>query len=223
MRILIIEDDNELCHILKRQLNKKGHSCDICNNGEDALFYVLKQIYDIIVLDRMLPEKDGITILKEVRHKNIKTPVIMLTAMNTIQNKIEGFDSGADDYLVKPFSIDELFARIRALARRPFKINSENILSISNITLKIDESRLYSDSGTCNLSKRENELLQFFIKNINVVLTRETLISKIWGNSDSITESNLENFISFLRKRLRLIHSNVSLKTIRGIGYKLED
>lgn len=223
MRILIIEDDNELCTILSEKLNLRGYSCDICNNGDDAFFYVLKQVYDLIILDRMLPEKDGLTILNEIRNKNIKTPVIMLTAMNTLQNKIEGLDSGADDYLVKPFSIDELFARIRALIRRPPKINSENIISISDITLNINESVLHSHYASCNLSKRESELLEFLMKNINVVLTREMLISNIWGSSSSITESNLENFVSFLRKRLRIVKSRASLKTVRGIGYRLEE
>lgn len=223
MRILIIEDDKDLCDILSKQLAKKDFLCDICNDGEDAMFYALQQTYDIIILDRMLPQKDGIAILNEIRANNINTPVIMVTAMNTIENRIEGLDSGADDYLVKPFAIEELFARIRALVRRPSNIVNNDILNFSNISLNINETSLHSRDKSCTLSKRETDLLAFFIKNKNIVLTREMILTRVWGADSMVTDSNLDNFICFLRKRLKVVNSDAKIKTIRGTGYRLEE
>ena len=223
MRILMIEDDKDLCTIVSEQLSKNGYTTDICNNGDEAMFYAMKKTHDIIILDRMLPEKDGLTILKEIRKNNVTTPVIMVTAMNTIEHRIEGLDTGADDYLVKPFAMEELFARIRALIRRPTKIISCDTLNFSNITLNINESKLISDNASCDLSKRETDLLSFFIKNKNQVLTREIILTRVWGADSSVTDSNLDNFISFLRKRLKLVNSNATLKTVRAVGYRLEE
>lgn len=223
MRILIIEDDKDLCTIVSEQLNKSGYATDICNNGDEAMFYAMKKTHDIIILDRMLPEKDGLTILKEIRKNNVTTPVIMVTAMNTIEHRIEGLDTGADDYLVKPFAMEELFARIRALIRRPTKLISCDTLNFSNITLNINESKLISDNASCDLSKRETDLLAFFIKNNKQVLTREIILTRVWGADSSVTDSNLDNFISFLRKRLRIVNSNATLKTVRAVGYRLEE
>lgn len=223
MRILMIEDDKDLCTIVSEQLNKNGYATDICNTGDEAMFYAMKKTHDLIILDRMLPEKDGLTILKEIRKNNVTTPVIMVTAMNTIEHRIEGLDAGADDYLVKPFAMEELFARIRALVRRPTKIISCDTLNFSNITLNINESKLISDNASCDLSKRETDLLAFFIKNKNQVLTREIILTRVWGADSSVTDSNLDNFISFLRKRLRLVNSNATLKTVRAVGYRLEE
>ena len=221
--ILIIEDDNDLCCIMKTELQKNNFKVDICNDGDDALFYTNIQTYDIIILDRMLPNKDGIEILNEMRKNNICTPVIMVTAMDTIQNKIEGLDSGADDYLVKPFVMEELFARIRALTRRPSQIINNDTLSFSNISLNINQNILESDSAICTISKRESDLLAFFIKNKSQVLTREMILTRVWGADSEVTDSNLDNFICFLRKRLKTVKSKASLKTVRGVGYRLED
>lgn len=223
MNILIIEDDNDLCCIMKTELQKNNFKVDICNDGDDSLFYTNSQTYDIIILDRMLPNKDGIEILNEMRKNNICTPVIMVTAMDTIQNKIEGLDSGADDYLVKPFVMEELFARIRALTRRPSQIINNDTLSFSNISLNINQNILESDSAICTISKRESDLLAFFIKNKSQVLTREMILTRVWGADSEVTDSNLDNFICFLRKRLKTVKSKASLKTVRGVGYRLED
>jgi DNA-binding response OmpR family regulator len=223
MRILMIEDDKDLCTIVSEQLNKNGYIIDICNNGDEAMFYAMKKNHDIIILDRMLPEKDGLTILKEIRKKNITTPVIMVTAMDSIEHRIEGLDNGSDDYLVKPFAMEELFARVRALVRRPAKIINCNLLNFSNLTLNIDENKLISNNSSCDLSKRETDLLTFFIRNKNQVLTREMILTRVWGADSSVTDSNLDNFISFLRKRLKVVNSNATLKTIRAVGYRLEE
>lgn len=223
MRILVIEDDKELCSILEYQLKKNGIESDCCYTGEDALFYGCKQTYDIIVLDRMLPGMDGITILKELRKQKIATPVIMVTAMGSLNNRIEGLDNGADDYLTKPFEVDELLARIRALARRPVRIENDTELSFSDIILNESKVELIRGGESCCLSKRESDLLAFLIKNKGQILTREMLLSRIWGADSFVTDGNLDNFICFLRKRLRSVHSHATIKTIRSIGYRLEE
>lgn len=223
MQILVIEDDKELCTILEYQLKKNGMDVDFCYDGEDAMFYVVKQAYDIIVLDRMLPGVDGLTILSKLRNENIATPVIMLTAMDNLKNRIEGLDTGADDYLTKPFEMDELLARIRALARRPVKIENTDALYFSDFCLDVGKMQLIKDKVSCSLSKRETDLLNFFIKNKGQILTREILLTRVWGANSFVTDGNLDNFICFLRKRLKAIHSQATIKTVRSVGYQLEE
>lgn len=220
---MVIEDDKELCVILEYQLKKNGIEVDFCYDGEDAMFYVMKQTYDIIVLDRMLPGMDGLTILAKLRKEKIATPVIMVTAMDDLKNRIEGLDTGADDYLTKPFEIEELLARIRALARRPVKIENTDILYFSDFCLDGGKMQLIRDIESCGLSKRENDLLSFFIKNKGQILTREILLTRVWGADSFVTDGNLDNFICFLRKRLNSVHSHASIKTIRSVGYQLEE
>lgn len=223
MYLLIVEDDKNLCSILEYQMRKNKMKADFCYNGEDVMFYAGKQSYDIIILDRMLPGKDGLTVLKNLREKHIKTPVLMLTAMGTLQNKIEGLDMGADDYLIKPFEMEELFARIRALARRPSKIENLEQLAFSDFTLSILKMELVRGEENCQLSKRESDLLAFMIKNKGQILTRETLLNRVWGADSFLTDGNLDNFIYFLRKRLKSIHSHATIKTVRSVGYQLEE
>ena len=223
MRILVIEDDKELCSILEYQLKKHGMTVDFCYDGEDAMFYYSKQSYDIIFLDRMLPGMDGLTILEKLRKSKITTPVIMVTALGNLKNRIEGLDRGADDYLAKPFEIEELLARIRALARRPTKIEDIEELYFSDLCLTIGKVKLARQEEDCLLSKRECDLLAFFIKNKGQILTREILLTRVWGADSSVTDGNLDNFIWFLRKRLKTIHSHATIKTIRSVGYQLEE
>ncbi|WP_167957670.1 response regulator transcription factor [Anaerosporobacter faecicola] len=223
MRILMIEDDIELCSILRIEMEKNQFFLDCCHRGDDADFYINSNAYDVIILDRMLPGKDGIHILKDLRSHNRSTPVILLTAMNTLSNRVEGLDCGADDYLTKPFEIDELFARIRALARRSTKLENSNIFTYGDITLDTTNLLLKKEDEQCTLSKRESDLLVFFIRNKENTLERELLLTRVWGADSFVTDGNLDNFIHFLRKRLKTVHSAVSIKTIRGVGYRLED
>jgi DNA-binding response OmpR family regulator len=223
MRILVIEDDKELCAILEYQLKKNGMEVDFCYDGEDAMFYVMKQTYDIIVLDRMLPGMDGLTILAKLRKEKIPTPVIMVTAMDNLKNRIEGLDTGADDYVTKPFEIEELLARIRALARRPVKIENTDVLYFSDFCLDGGKMQMIRDGESCGLSKRENDLLSFFITNKGQILTREILLTRVWGADSFVTDGNLDNFICFLRKRLKSVHSHATIKTVRSVGYQLEE
>ncbi len=223
MYLLIVEDDKNLCSILEYQFKKNNIEADFCHDGADAMFYIEKQSYDIIVLDRMLPGLDGMTILGKLREKQFKTPVLMLTAMGTLQNRIEGLDTGADDYLIKPFDMEELLARIRALARRPVRLESLEQLCFSDFCLNAGKLELARAGESCSISKRESDLLAFFIKNKGQVLTRETLLTRVWGADSFVTDGNLDNFICFLRKRLKSVHSHAAIRTIRSVGYQLEE
>ncbi|MDU6266447.1 MAG: response regulator transcription factor [Anaerocolumna aminovalerica] len=223
MRILVIEDDKELCSILEYQMKKSGMEVDFCHDGEEALLYGTKQTYDVIMLDRMLPGMEGISVLEKLRRNKVSTPVIMVTAMDQLENRIEGLDSGADDYLTKPFEIGELLARIRALARRPARIESIDELYFSDFYLNLGKMQLIRGEESCGLSKREGDLLAFFIKNKGQILTRELILTRVWGADSFVTDGNLDNFIYFLRKRLKSVHSNATIKTIRSVGYQLEE
>ncbi len=223
MRILVIEDDKELCSILEYQLKKSGMEADFCHDGEEALLYGTKQTYDVIMLDRMLPGMEGITVLEKLRKHRIATPVIMVTAMDQLKNRIEGLDSGADDYLTKPFEMKELLARLRALARRPARIESIDEFCFSDLRLDLGKMKLLRGEESCSLSKREGDLLAFFIKNKGQILTRELLLTRVWGADSFVTDGNLDNFICFLRKRLKSVHSHATIKTIRSVGYQLEE
>ncbi len=223
MRLLIIDDDEKLCQIMKKQLEKAGYTVDSCYTGDDSLYYVNKQLYDLIILDRMLPHLDGMSILQIIRNKGITTPVIMVTALVGINDKINGLDAGADDYLTKPFVIDELLARIRALLRRPQTIQDLCNLNFSNMQLNIKSRILTTDTASCELSKKECDLLEFFMKNTGQILERELLLTRVWGPDVFATDGNLDNYISFLRRRLKSLQCHAQLKTIHCIGYRLEE
>lgn len=222
MRVLMIEDDKDLCDAVSYQLKEDGYAIDVCHNGADALFYAMQGSYDAIILDRMLPELDGLSILKRIRLKNITTPVIMVTAMDGITDRIDGLDSGADDYLVKPFDVMELSARIRALVRRPPKIERTELLGFSDLTLDAGRRILSSPAKSCSLSKRESDLMEYFIRNAEQNLPREILISHVWGPDHFIEDGNLDNYIHFLRRRLKSVQGHAQIKTIRSVGYRLE-
>lgn len=222
MRILIVEDDNDLCELLKFNLSQEGYVVDVCNNGYDSIHLIRQEAYDIILLDRMLPEVNGMDVLSKVRALGISVYIIMITALDGIGNRIEGLDAGADDYLIKPFDVNELIARIRALSRRSARWKSSNILSLADISLDIRRGCLKSGCQTCLLSKKECELLEIFINNPNQILPREVLLSRIWGPDAPVEDGNLDNYIHFLRKRLISVKSILNIKTKRGIGYILE-
>lgn len=222
MRLLVIEDDKELCDAVCYQLKENGYQADFCHDGETGIFYASQDSYDVIILDRMLPEVDGLAILKSIRSKGNTTPVIMVTAMDRIHDRIDGLDSGADDYLVKPFDIQELLARIRALTRRPGKLQHSDVLTFSNLTLNPSKLLLSSDTGECTLSKRENELMEYFFRNCDQTLARVTIINHVWGLDSFIEDGNLDNYIYFLRRRLRSIGSKAQIKTIHSVGYRFQ-
>ena len=197
---------------------------DSCFDGEEALYYGEQNIHDIILLDRMLPYIDGALVLKKLRQKGISTPVIFLTALGSLNDKVTGLDLGADDYLVKPFETEELLARIRCITRRPSALSDDDdILSVSDINWYMNEDRLEGPSGSCTLSKREAALMETFLRRKNQTLSRSLLLLKVWGPDSDVEDGNLDNYIHFLRRRLRGVGSHLQIKTIRGIGYRLHD
>lgn len=221
MRILVIEDDKRQCMLLQFQLEQEGYDIDICCDGEDAAYYLSQNAYELVLLDRMLPHKDGLTILQEMRAQNNHTPVILLTALGELDDKITGLDSGADDYLVKPFAYGELSARIRCLLRRPVRLENIQQMQVGDITYFPKENKLQGINDTCTLSSKESNLLLLFLNNPNQTLTRNTILTRIWGTDYEIEDGNLDNYIYFIRRRLKAVGSQMRIQTIRGIGYTL--
>lgn len=222
MRILLIEDDAEFSHVLAFELNQAGFTVDTCKDGEDALYYIEQNAYDLTLLDRMLPHIDGLTLLRRMRDAGNHTPVIILTALGDIQDKITGLDTGADDYLVKPFEFEELMARIRSINRRPRQWKSTVTLHFGDVSFLPDTNQLQGPLGNCTLSKREGAMMEFLMHNSNQILPKQTILSRIWGPDGEVEEGNVDNYIYFIRRRLKCVSTQVSLKTIRGVGYRLE-
>lgn len=223
MRILLAEDDEKLNETLVYGLTRAGFDVDTCFDGEDALFYGEQDIYDVILLDRMLPHIEGSEVLVALRKKGICTPIILITALGMLSDKVEGLDLGADDYLVKPFALEELLARIRCVIRRPHQIVDEEAVSLADITWHAAENRLTGPTGSCTLSKREMTLLETFLKSDGTTLSRSLLLLKVWGPDSDVEEGNLDNYIHFLRRRLKTVGSSLTIKTVRGIGYVMVD
>ena len=221
MRILLIEDDYNLRMTLTFQLEQEGFTVDACGNGEDALYYMDSKTHDLILLDRMLPKTDGITLLKKFRDKGCQTPVIILTALGELSDKVTGLDAGADDYLVKPFEFEELLARIRSISRRPRQWEKEPSLCIRDITYSPGDNQLSEALGSCSLSKKEGMLLEVFLLNPEQVLPRDTLLSRVWGVDAEVEDGNLDNYIHFIRRRLKTVSCQVLIQTVRGVGYRL--
>ena len=224
MKILLLEDDIELCGSIQEELQKAGYIVDCCHDGETAMIHALtiEYCYDLAVIDRMLPIIDGMTIIKAMRRKGIAIPVIIITGMTELNDRIEGLDNGADDYLVKPFHISELLARIRALIRRPAEIRQETCTCFSDLSFNQTEHILSCGTNSLLLTARESEVLSVFISRPQSLISREQLIYKIWGTDTDIVPGNVDNYISFLRKRLKEIGSICEIKTIYGAGYRLE-
>ncbi len=222
MHVLIIEDDRDLCNTLKMQLLSENHTADCCYTGSEALYFAMTGSYDLILLDRMLPEIDGLSILRSIRQSRIDTPVILTTALGTVDDRIDGLDCGADDYLVKPYDINELLARIRALSRRPKVFTGHQCLFYEDIRFDPDARILSAQEREEKLTKREALLMEFFLRNPEKTLTREQLFSRAWGPDGAVEEGNLDTYIYFLRKHLRTLKSPASITTVHGVGYRLE-
>lgn len=223
MRILLVEDDEKLCDSLAFQLKHNDFEVDICFDGEDALYYMEQNIHDLILLDRMLPHIDGIALLRKIRLNQNFTPVIILTALGELNDKITGLDAGADDYLVKPFDFEELMARIRSISRRPHNLQQTDALIYGDIHYLTSSHELCGDDGKCILSKKEGALLEFFLRNHGQILPRMTILMKVWGPDAEVEDGNLDNYMHFVRRRLKIVSHRITIKTIRGIGYRIED
>lgn len=224
MRILIVEDEYPLADAIQEILKRNNYTSDIETDGENGLNAALTNIYDLIILDLMLPKIDGLNILKELRTNNITTPVIILTAKSTTEDIIIGLDSGADDYLAKPFNTNELLARIRALTRRKDKIIVYN-LAYADIELNKNNRNLlcHTTGKSIKLGEKEFLLLEYLISNQKLVITKEQILDKLWGNEGlNLEYNNAEVYVSFLRKKINFIGSHVKIKAVRNSGYILE-
>lgn len=221
MKILIIEDEYNLADAIKSILDNEKYDTKICTDGEEGLDEALTNIYDLIILDVMLPSINGFEILKELKNENINSKIIMLTAKNTIEDKMIGFNNGANDYLTKPFHMDELLARVNIQLRN--NIN-KSILSVGDIELNITNLTLknVNNSEVINIIGKEFLILEMFIKNFNQVIDKEQIFNKIWGYESDCELNSLEVYVSFIRKKLKNINSKVTIKAIRNMGYKLE-
>ena len=224
MRVLLLEDDLNLCDTIEEALGKESYSVDSCHDGETAMLYALNTDlgYELAIVDRMLPIIDGLTIIKSMRRKGINIPVIIITGMSALDDRIDGLDGGADDYLVKPFHVRELLARVRALKRRPYEMKETNILTYADLTFDRVNRLLQKGSQSLTLTAKETELLYSLMRTPETQLTKEQLILRVWGADSNIEPGNVENYISFLRKRLKELQSQCEIKTVYGSGYKLE-
>lgn len=221
MRILVIEDEKRLAATLVDILENNGYSADSSQDGEEGLALSLSGIYDALILDVMLPGLDGFEILKRLRASRIATPVLMLTARSELSDRVLGLDSGADYYLTKPFENEELLACLRTILRRPAEIVTDT-LSYGDVTLSPSDSTLSCRGQSLALSAKEQELMRLLINNCSQFLPKETLLLKIWGYGSDVNANCVEAYISFLRKKLTLIQSEVKITVVRNIGYKLE-
>lgn len=222
MKLLLVEDEKQLSEALTQILIKNKYSVDAVFNGEDGLEYGLSGVYDVIVLDIMLPKLNGLDVLRSLRKKDISTPVILLTAKGSVEDKITGLDCGADDYLPKPFSPQELLARLRAITRRKGELINDNILEFGDIKLNLSSYSLEVNNNSIQLTSKEFEILKYFIQRPYNIVSKDDLITKLWGFDAEIEHNNIEVYISFLRKKLAYAESKVQITTIRRVGYKLE-
>ena len=222
MRILLAEDDKRLSKMLEFLLKKENYIVDCVYDGQEALDYANLSDYDIVILDWMMPIKDGIEVCRTLRQTNKQIAILMLTARDTLDDRIEGLVSGADDYLAKPFEFPELLARLRALSRRIDKTFYSDIIKYKDLELNCSSANLrYKDKKTI-LSPRECQIMELFVRNIDCVLPREQIMDKIWGYDTEVSSNTLDVTIKAIRQKLSKIEANDCIHTIRGIGYKFK-
>ncbi len=221
MRLLLVEDEHRMAQALCAVLKNAGYEVDHFSDGEEGLIALETAIYDLAILDVMLPGKNGYEIAKSARNQGIRTSILMLTAKSELEDKVKGLDCGADDYLTKPFMTEELLARLRALSRRGSAVLDSSELKFGDITLKKDSLMLTCDKEHVRLSEKEMHILEYLIINQGQVLTREQLAVKIWGYDSNAEYNNVEVYMSFVRKKLNFIHAKTQIKAVRGVGYEL--
>ncbi len=221
MKILIVEDEIKLTQALEFLFKKQKIDVEIANDGEEGLMLAEKDIYDVLVLDIMLPGIDGLEILKRIREKGIKTPVIMLTAKDTVDDRVLGLETGADDYLVKPFATKELIARVKALARRKHTEYINEKFEFNDISYNPSNFELIINDRIMKMPKKEGDLLEMLIGRPGQVFTRDQIVDRLWGLDSDVLENNIEIYIHHLRRRLE--PSNTKIETIRGVGYILKE
>lgn len=221
MKVLIVEDEPRLRDALAQIMRGQKYQVDSVATGTDGLDYALSGDYDVIVLDVMIPGMSGFEVVRRLRMEKNSTPVLMLTARDEIPSRVEGLDSGADDYMTKPFAADELLARIRALSRRQGEVVLDE-LQYSDLTLSLTNHTLFCGGKSVHLGFKEFEVLRLLMSNPNAITQKQDLISKVWGNESDAEDNNVEAYISFLRKKFFFLGSKTGIETIRKVGYRLE-
>ena len=222
MRVLIVEDEVRLASTLQDLLELNGYTADVSHDGESGLDNALSGIYDVVLLDVMLPKLDGFTVLRRLRAEGNATPVLMLTARSELSDRVEGLDCGADYYLTKPFEPKELLACIRALTRRQPELRNTDVLEYGNLKLEKNSFTLSCGDHSLRLSRKEFDMMEMLMLNRELVITKENLLLKIWGYESDAEDNNVEVYISFLRRKLTHLQSRVRIKTLRLVGYCLE-
>lgn len=221
MQILIVEDEKRLAEALKQILTEQKYMADVVYDGVDGFEYGVSGIYDVIILDIMLPGKDGYQVAYELRKNKIDTPILMLTAKDTIPDKVSGLNSGADDYMTKPFAPEELLARIKALTRRKGEVVLDE-QSFGDFDFNASTNTLSKDSKSVRLNFKEAEILKLLLANPEVIISKEEIITKVWGYDSDAGSNNVEAYISFLRRKLNFINSSTEIKAVKKMGYRLE-
>lgn len=217
----MVEDDAALCDAILYHLKREGYEANSCHDGEEALFHIRQNAYDLVILDRMLPSLDGISILGKMRSEGLHTPVLMVTALDGIGERVTGLDAGADDYLVKPFAVEELMARVRSLSRRPPQLENTQHVSYGDVDLDLSRQYLVRGDNSVTLSKREVQLMAVLMRGGSQALPRSVLLARVWGSNVPVEDGNLDSYIHFLRSKLKKLGSTLQIKTIRSVGYQL--
>lgn len=222
MKLLIVEDEKRLCQTVAKHLKADGYTIDTCYDGSDALDYIDGTEYDAIILDIMLPGIDGITILKKIRAKKLKTPVLLLTAKNTVEDKVTGLDSGADDYLTKPFSLEELSARVRVMIRRSGVERVDNLITVGPLTLDTDKKVAIREGSEIVLTAKEYSILEYLMHNKGIVLSREKIQHHIWNYDYEGSSNIIDVYIRTLRNKVDAKFEPKLIQTVRGLGYVMK-
>jgi two-component system OmpR family response regulator len=221
MRLLLIEDDAKTANFLSRGLSEEGHVCDVLGSGQDGLFHALREQYDVVIVDRMVPDLDGLSLVKALRSAGNRTPVLFLTAIGGIDDRVEGLEAGGDDYLVKPFAFAELLARVNALSRRPPAMTERTLLQVADLSMDLIRRRVTRGGRTLDLQPREFALLEVLMRADGRVLTRTMLLDRVWGINFDPGTSVVESHISRLRAKIDKPFRTSLLHTIRNTGYAL--
>ncbi len=225
MRILVVEDEETLADVIATKLRTLKYEVDTSFNGEDGLYNALSNIYDLIILDIMLPKMNGFEILKKIKEQDLSAKVILLTAKSELEDKLKGFDIGADDYVTKPFHIEELMARVNVQLRSTGSPKQKDTLEYSDLSLNLRTSLLTckNTNESISIPYREFLLLEYFMNNKKQIISKEQIYDKVWGIDTDYESNNLEAYLSFLRKKIRIIGSKVTIKAVRNLGYKMEE
>lgn len=222
MRVLIIEDEHKIARALKKALEQETYAVDVAYDGEEGYSMASTEPYDVMIIDRMLPGKDGLAIVKELRDGRIHTPIILLTAKSSVKDRTDGLDSGADDYLVKPFALGELLARVRALLRRPAEQQSD-VLTVGDLSLDTRTFKVKRDGKDIHLTHKEFSLLEYLLRNIGRPLSKSEIIAHVWDYDADVLPNTVEVYVKYLRGKIDDPFDKPLVHTARGFGYSIED